>query len=189
MHELLIVDTETGGVDPREFSVLSLAAVVWRGGRIEGEFDVFIAEPELKSEPEAMAINRIDLGWLRRHGVPPAEAVERFHAFLRANLGGTPADKKISLVGHNVNFDVGFLRRLYSFTGHRYEDYFSHRVMDTASIIRFLILAGKLPLENASLSAALEFFGIKVEKWERHTALADARATAELLNHAIRSVA
>lgn len=54
--------------------------------------------------------------------------------------------------------------------------------MDTAGVLRFLSLANLLPLSGAGLDEALKHFGIEVPDKKRHTALGDARATAQLLS-------
>jgi DNA polymerase-3 subunit epsilon len=185
MNKLLVIDTETGGLDPAANSILSLGAVVWNDGKLEDEFEVFIAEPEIVAGTKALEISGIDVNWLREHGVPPNEAVTRLDLFVREHFSPEQLQEKIPLAGHNASFDVDFLKRLYSFTEYKYRELFSHRILDTAGIIRFLILAGKIPLKGAGADAAFEFFQIKVEEGERHTALGDARATAELLSRAI----
>lgn len=185
MNKLLVIDTETGGLDPKLFSILSLGAVVWGDGEILDSFEVFIAEPEIKAETEALAVNRINIDWLKANGVAPNEAVSRFHLFLDKNFGAGAERAKINVAGHNVSFDVGFVKRLYSFTNYKYDEVFSHRVLDTAGIVRFLIIAGKLPLEGADSTAVFEYFTIKVETGKRHTALGDALATATLLTRLV----
>jgi DNA polymerase-3 subunit epsilon len=185
MNKLLVIDTETGGLDPSVYSILSLGAVVWNDGELEDEFEVFINEPDIKAEARALEINGIKWDWLRGHGVPPAEAVGRLDSFVRAHFSAAQIEEKIPIAGHNAGFDVAFLKRLYSFTEYRYNDLFSHRILDTAGIIRFLILADKIPLRSAGSDAGFEFFKIEVGKGERHTALGDARATAELLSRAV----
>lgn len=187
MHKLIIVDTETGGLDPTKYSILSLGAVVWEDGAIKDSFEVFIAEPELCVEPEAMAVNRIDIDWLHKHGLPPQDAVKKFKLFLDKNFENYRKEK-ISVAGHNVGFDISFIKRLYTFTDYRYEDMFSHRTLDTAGIIRFLTIAGKLQLDSPSSNAAFKYFNIPIEEGKRHSALADAMATADLLNHSIMTV-
>lgn len=188
MNKLLVIDTETGGLDPKLFSILSLGAIVWNDGEIVDSFEVFVAEPELKAEAEALKINQIDMAWLKANGVPPGEAVSRFHLFLDKNFGAGQERARINVAGHNVYFDVGFLKRLYSFTDYKYDEVFSHRVLDTAGIVRFLIVAGKLPLESAGSTAVFEYFQINVEAGQRHTALADALATATLLTRLVDMV-
>ena len=188
MNKLLVIDTETGGLDPKLFSILSLGAVVWNDREILDSFEVFVTEPEIKAEREALEVNQINLDWLKANGVPPAEAVSRFHLFLDKNFGAGASREKINVVGHNVSFDVGFLKRLYSFTDYKYDEVFSHRVLDTAGIVRFLIIVGKLPLESAGSTAVFEHFQINVETGKRHTALADASATATLLTRLVDMV-
>jgi DNA polymerase-3 subunit epsilon len=185
LSKLLFIDTETGGLDPRAYSIFSLGAVVWEDGKLGDSFQVFIAEPNPVSEPEAMKVNRLDLNWLKENGVSPAKAIESFHQFLARNFGGAQTRDKIALAGHNVNFDVGFLRRLYSLADAKFDEVFSHRTLDTASVLRFLIVSGKVGIKDAGLGAALEFFKITVEDDKRHTALGDALATAAVLNCAI----
>ena len=183
MPRMLVFDTETGGTDPEIHSILSLGAVVWEDGRFGATFEVRIAEPQFVLTARAMEINKIDIVQHCKRAVAPAEAMQRFCVFLEAAFPEQLASKdKIALVGHNVNFDVGFLKRLCRLAGIPFEKWFSHRQMDTAGILRFLTLAGKLHLTGAGSTEAFEYFGIEVALEERHTALGDAKATALLLN-------
>jgi DNA polymerase-3 subunit epsilon len=179
---LLVIDTETGGTDAQTNSILSLAAVVWDNARTSVEFDVAIVEPILSVTPKAMEINRIDLAEHAKHGVPPAVAVELFNTFLLENFPTEiMSHAKVVLSGHNIGFDVAFLKRLYVLGGGNFDEMFSHRLLDTAGIVRFLSLAGLTPLASAGSSEAFSHFGIVVPDCDRHTALGDARATADLL--------
>jgi DNA polymerase III epsilon subunit-like protein len=51
--------------------------------------------------------------------------------------------------------------------------------------LRFLTLTQRLKLSAASSTEAFAYFGIEVPKGKRHTALGDARATAQLLSKLI----
>ncbi|HEY4641920.1 MAG TPA: 3'-5' exonuclease [Thermoanaerobaculia bacterium] len=182
---LLFIDTETGGLDPLICSVLSVGLVVWEDGTIRSSMEVFIAEPQPRIDRESQSIHRIDPEWLRIHGLSPDAAVAAIEAFL-ANQFGTV--ESVPLAGHNVNFDIGFLRRLYRLAGKDYERVFSHRSIDTAGILRFLNIAGILQLEGAGSSAAFDHFAITFHEHGRHSALGDARATAELFTKLIELV-
>lgn len=189
MSRLIVFDTETGGTDPSVHSILSLGAVVWEDGRLDAEFNVLILESELSLTKRAMEINHIDIAEHKKQALAPAAAMERFRAFLEKNFAEELRSKdKITLAGHNVNFDVGFLRRLCRLAGVNFEEMFSHRVMDTAGVVRFLNLAGKLKLSGAGSSEAFQHFGIEVPPEDRHTALGDAKATAVLLTKLIEAV-
>src|SRR5687768_3005895 len=114
MARLLIIDTETGGIDPSVHSLLSLAAVVWEDGRLGGSVEILVAEPVISVSPEAMRINRIDLGVHGQKALSTAEAVAAFEAFIRHEFQEAfTCGERVVLAGHNVGFDVGFLKRLY----------------------------------------------------------------------------
>ncbi len=182
MTKLLVIDTETGGLDPLTHSILSVGAIIWEDGELKDAFEVYVLEQRLHVDSKAMEVNRIDLPWLRQHGVSPIDAVKQLMGFVEKNFKECRESRaKIAIVGHNVNFDVGFLKRLFSLAGQDYEELFSHRVLDTAGIMRFLSLAGKISIASASSSAAFDYFHINIKSSERHTALADARATGQLL--------
>lgn len=188
MDQVLIIDTETGGLDPDTHSLLSLAALIWTPTGVTAEMEVFVKEPELNYDQEAVAVNRIDIDWIRANGVEPQVAVERLEDFLRHHWRFDSSHGSVRIAGHNVYFDVLFLNRLYRLAHRNYRAVFSHRLLDTASIIQFLVLAGRLPLNEAGSDSAFAHFGITIPKEERHTALGDARATAALLSRLIQSV-
>ena len=186
MAKLLIVDTETGGTDPSAHSLLSVGAVVWAMGEVGARIELLVAEDELTVTPRAMEINRIDLAVHRASGLRPAEAVVALEAFVRETFHDEFArGEKVALVGHNISFDVGFLKRLYRLAEADFESTFSHRTLDTASILRFLSLAGLRTATDAGLTEALAEMGIHVEEDARHSALGDADATALLLTRLI----
>ena len=185
----LVLDTETGGLDPARHSILSLAGVVWQEGSIAGSVELYINEgASLCVDADALHINRIDVHQLRARGQSPATVIEVLHEFLDRYFGPPASREKIDLVGHNVSFDVAFMRRLYSHAGADFDSIYSHRALDTAAIVRFLCLAEALPLTEAGSTAVFDYFKIAPQETERHTAKADALATAQLLNHLIGAV-
>jgi DNA polymerase-3 subunit epsilon len=177
---LLFVDTETGGLDPFVCSLLSLGLVVWEDGVIRGKTEIFVAEPEIVADAESRDIHGIDIVWLKSHGLPPAAAVDQLETFVATYFDFSLVPVSVPIAGHNVGFDISFLRRLYRLAGRDYGQIFSHRTLDTAGILRFLSIAGVLQLEGAGSSAAFEHFGIAFGAYVRHSALGDAHATAVL---------
>jgi len=185
---MIVLDTETGGLNADVQSILSVGCVVLNDNlSIIDEFENYIKEDNIVAEPRALAINKIDLEWLKVNGKPPAEVLTNLEEFLSKYYS---KKEKITMVGHNVGFDVGFMKRLYKQGGAEggYESRFSHRTMDTAGIIRFLMLAKRLDIPAANSTDAFKHFGIEISETERHTALADARATAKLLKHLVNMV-
>ncbi|MCI0564307.1 MAG: 3'-5' exonuclease, partial [Nitrososphaera sp.] len=116
-------------------------------------------------------------------GKNPLAAVSLFHDFIRQHW---TAEEKVNLVGHCIDFDVGFIKRLFKQAGvpEEYPKLFTHRTLDTSGIGRYLVLCGRLELEPKS-DALFEYFGINLGESARHTALGDALATAMLLTRLV----
>ena len=189
MTKLLVIDTETGGIDPERHSILSLAGIVWENGVARGEIEILVAEPELSVTARALEINRIDLVAHSRRAVAPQAASELLGAFVKSHFEEQiAAGDGVVLAGHNVNFDLSFLKRLYRVAGLDFPGFFSHRVVDTASILRLLAIAGRVPPTAVASSEAFAHLGVAVSADERHTALGDARATALLLTRLVELV-
>lgn len=189
MTKLLVIDTETGGIDPDRYSILSIGLIVWEDGILKAELEVLIAEPDFVVTPRALEINRIDLVSHSKRAVPPAAAMGAIENFLNQHFQSERAlGEKIILAGHNVSFDIAFFRRLCRLAAADFDALFSHRVLDTASILRFLALAGQVPDATAASSNAFAHFNVALSELERHTAIGDAKATGQLLTALIALV-
>jgi DNA polymerase-3 subunit epsilon len=182
-NKLLVVDTETGGTDPLKHSILSVAAVVWDSGRICDSIELLIYETDVRVTAEAMAINKIDIELHKSRALSPQSAAEKLEEFVEEHFKDqVTSGQKVILAGHNVSFDVGFIKRLYRLAGLDYDRILSHRTLDTAAILRFLSLAGIRAAQGADSSSAFAELDVTVAPTARHTALGDAVATATLLN-------
>lgn len=182
-NRVLIIDTETGGLDPAEHSILSLAAVVWKDGAIDAKFQVVIREPQISTTLEALRINGFTGERLENEGVSPLTAVQSLNNFLLAN----DIRNRVTLGGHNVAFDIGFLKRLYrlaAVTPKEYGAKFSHRSLCTQTLALALEVAGLETFQSTSLDALCKQFGIDIREGGvkgAHDALEDAVATGKLL--------
>jgi DNA polymerase III epsilon subunit family exonuclease len=161
----VVLDVETTGLRPDLGDrVVSLAAVKIRGGVIcrDEVFDALV-NPGRSIPPPSAAIHGITDE--RVAGAPRLEAV--LSDFLRFAEGGV-------LVGHEVWFDLAFLEPEARRMG--WPDIpAGHGVVDTRLISRFI--HGSLP--DHTLDTVAERLGVTIE--DRHTALGDALATAEVL--------
>jgi DNA polymerase III epsilon subunit-like protein len=178
---VVVIDTETGGVDPYAHSLLSVALVSLNGAR---QLDFFVREPQIQSVPEAMAVNGIDLREVESKGLSPAEACDALEGFLREERarGGGRAPL---LAGHNIAFDIAFLKRLYRLAGRSAEGVFSHRSLDTHTLMWTLAAMGALPAEACGSDGAFAHYRVEPPPALRHTALGDAVATRALLLEAL----
>lgn len=183
MARYIVLDTESGGLDPQVHSLLSVGAVVWEDGRILDETEILVLEDPIIVTAKALEVNRINLVEHAKVALPPWKALSNLRLDFHAKHF---CDTQAVIVAHNAEHDVGFMRRLFRLGDpeRRHEPYdahFSHRKLDTAGILRYLHLVGRVPESAISSDGWIEHFGIKVPREERHTALGDARATAQLL--------
>lgn len=180
----LVVDTETGGLNPYKNSILSCAGVLWKPGKmIKPIFNFYVREKNIVCEQKALEVNKIDLRDVE-NGLTPLQAVEEIRRSLNENFGKDR--KSVTLVGHNIPFDVSFIKRMYRLAGNKnYSRDFHNRAIDTASILEFLILSGKVDAKRASADVLFESAGVKIKDVHRHTALGDAIATANAMENLI----
>jgi DNA polymerase III subunit epsilon len=172
---LLFIDTETGGLDPGNHSLLSLAMVIWEDREILDSMEVLINDGVLSVTEEGLSVNKIDIEKHKQSAVSSSQAMDEILLFIRKHF---PQQSKITLAGHNVHFDAAFLRSFFSANNKDFSEFFSHRIIDTSSILYYLYLAGHIKQKAISSDDAFALFDIKVEG--RHTALGDAMATAKL---------
>ena len=170
---MIVIDTETGGLDPHKHSILSLGMTSWCGQYTQ---EFFVLEEPLTTNPRSMEINRIDLNWLRTHGRSPRDTCDHIDQFL-AQL----PQSSFMLVGHNISFDIAFIKRLYRLAERSLPTALSHRSIDTHSLLWLLAQEGHIPASACTSDGAFTYFEVEPPEELRHTALADAIATRELL--------
>jgi DNA polymerase III epsilon subunit-like protein len=171
MTRLLVLDTETGGLNPETDALLSVGLVDWQDGAVLRQAEILVDAAGLACDPKALEVNNIDLEVHHAYSVSRDEAARLIREFCRPM--GRPW-----LTGHNIQFDIGFVRRL--FTPEVLRQTFSHRVLDTMQVLAYLGHCGVIPEGIAKLDQALDYFGITMPDGRRHTALADALATAQV---------
>lgn len=178
---LLFIDTETGGLDPKKHSLLSIGVVVWDA--FEGELfadEYYIRSEKYNVTKTAARLNHFDESSQQESAFDPGCIVEKLIVIKEQYFREYPS---IPLAGHNVAFDIQFLKMMFSSCGRSFEKLFSHRSVDTYSIIKFLSDCEFLPDEINSSAKAFKYFSIPVNG--RHTALGDARATMKLYSKLI----
>lgn len=185
--KFLSLDTETGGLDSDQHSILSVGMVVLDNGKITNREHIFINEDSVTINKEAHNINKIPLDLIFEQGVSIKEAKLKIVKFLKMNflpfwkrlLPVKLAFKKdkIVLLGKQIDFDVQFLKRIF---GNKLEHIFSYRKIDISSIVYFLYSADILSFESRNLYGLASFFEIPVPVAFEHNALWDAEVTAEI---------
>lgn len=181
MARLLFIDTETGGLDPEKHSLLSVGFVVWDSALGE----CCNAEYHLKNEnycitKTAQKINKLTDSDFT-NAVIPQDLIKKFEEIKETYFADYAA---IPLAGHNTQFDVQFIKKMFKDNHRSFDNMFLHRIVDTYSILKFLQDAGIITDGINSSAQAFKFFEITVDG--RHTALGDARATMRLYEKMIQ---
>lgn len=170
-------DVETTGLDPLENEIISIAMLI-----LDERFEVvrekvIYAFPEKPVTEEAAKRNGYTPDkWLDKGAVSQAAMFSEVYNFVK------PYNKLLPL-GHNVKFDLGFLRSLFDdFDSDEFKNFFSYHSLDTvtAAIMFDMIQFHTMGVEY-SLEKLCERFGIRLRN--AHDALEDVRATVELFRH------
>lgn len=173
-NNLIVVDVETTGPNPFVHELLSIAFV-----------PVLYPEHTLSLHVRSVAMSWSDFGRLNfkkfeddwnRFAVAPNEAVQQIERYLTELIPNDAA----TLVGHNVGFDMSFLRKLAHLAGLDQLPRISHRSIDTHTLLYLAAKQHAVPNSVVSSDAAFELLNISPPSRERHTALGDAMATRAL---------
>lgn len=180
-ERILFIDTETGGTDPSKHSLLSIGLVVWDvNSSVVNTKEIFIKHDKYLCTEEAIKINNFNQANHELKAISFENAFRTIEEFCVKNF---PKDYKIILAGHNVQFDINFLKEFFRQNNKEYDSLFSHRCIDTFSIIQHLQFADKLDTDITNSDEAFRHFGIEVET--RHDALSDIIATVKLFEKLI----
>ncbi len=164
----VVVDVEASGLHMTRDRLISIGAVAVNGGLIDPEdtFEVVLRQDEVSSH-ENILIHGIG-GSAQREGVDPADALLRFLAYIG----------KVPLVAYHAEFDQAMIERAIK------------QYLGVNLDMRWIDLAWVLPElyrerinEQVHLDDWLSQFGIV--NFLRHNAVADAYATAQLLQVAV----
>ena len=150
------VDVETTGLDPARDAIIEVAAITFRDAAILDEFDSLV-NPLVDIPPFITQLTSITDDM-----VTDAPTLHTLRPKLRAKLGDNV------LVGHNVDFDLGFLREA--------RLAFGNRRIDTLTLASILAPeAGRF-----SLSSLADFLNLPSNNGRGHRARGDAELTIEL---------
>jgi len=160
--EFVIVDVETTGWLPEEASITEIGAVRIAGGQPPLEFSALV-NPGHPIPEDITALTGITDAMVSR--APPIGAIlPGFLAFARGCV----------LTAHNAPFDIGFLTAA---CGNCRIPWPTFPVLDTAALARSVLDETEVP--DCKLATLACFFGARTRPC--HRALADAKATADVL--------
>ncbi|HEY0215734.1 MAG TPA: exonuclease domain-containing protein, partial [Cellulomonas sp.] len=159
----VVVDLETTGGSPATSAITEFGAVKVRGGEVLGEFQTLV-DP---GGPVPAAI-QVLTGITTSMVIGAPTIGEVLPSFLEFACGSV-------LVAHNAPFDIGFLKAAAAQTGHAWP---GNPVVDTVRLARRVVTRDEAPNHRLSTLAGL----FHATTTPEHRALADARATVDVLH-------
>lgn len=179
LDEFVVIDTETTGLHKGKDKILELGAVRFVGGKPVEIFETLV-NPGRPIPKEVTAINHITDDMVS--GCPTIrEVLPAFDRFVGAS----------NVVGHNLDFDLGFILKAGSRMAHTKRRYYctleqSKKILKTPkrkwdSDINAYIkdTDGDWDVEDCKLNTLCEYYGIVAP--DAHRASADAYVTGQLL--------
>jgi len=171
-NKYVIIDLETGGLDPSKHAICSITI------KIRDKIKTWYIMPYGKKyDDTALKVNGLSLFYLNKYGNDIEIVKDQIKIFLNNNCY---KDKKRNyMVGHNLQFDLKFLDKLLNIY-----DYTHYHYYDTMNIALYLRLINRLEQDQkVSLSELYKsFFGKDKLYNSSHTSHADVLMTEKLFN-------
>ncbi len=157
-----VIDLETTGGSPQTCGITEIGAVKLRGGECLGRFQTLV-NPGVAIPPTITVLTGITQSM-----VVPAPRIETVLPSLLEFIGDAV------IVGHNVRFDLGFLRHALERAG---QPPLRNRNIDTYALAKRLV---RDEVRNLKLGTLAQHF--RLPNGPNHRALDDALATGDLLH-------
>ncbi len=177
----MVVDIETSGVDVRRHGILSIGAVDFS---MPG--NTFYGECRLRTgaslDEDALAYNGFSKAYIRSdERITEGALMKRFAEWMKGV-------KDTTIAGHNVHFDLSFLRK--AAKAHRVNISFGNRIVDMHTLA-YASLAGRgmevpLQMNRTAITSDFVFRYVGLHDEPRpHNALTGAKMEAEALSRLI----
>lgn len=173
----VVVDLETSGVDPFKNAILEISIVLLtmdNAGRFilsNQYFEHIIPFAGAELDPKSLEFLGVDPYHPLRFAIEENIALHNLFILIQNALKKHNCQRSV-LVGHNAWFDLLFLKEASKRNGLQLP-FHSFTCFDTATLAGFMY-------GQTVLSKALQAAGIEFNPREAHSALYDARKTAEL---------
>jgi len=181
----VVVDVETGGLNPQTDALLELAAIILdvdATGKLVPVDRIHLHVTPFAGanlNPTSMKINGIDVDHPFRGALDESEALKQFFQPIRQRVKLHGARRAI-LVGHNAAFDLAVINAACERTANKKNPFHPFSTFDTVTL-------AALAVGETVLAKALEAIGLNWDSTQAHGALYDAEQTAALfcriINH------
>lgn len=174
MH-ILALDCETTGLSEHKPSIIEIGCIHFNGEERLSEFNLTF-QPNWNKNIAlgALKVNKATPESLVM-GVSHTSGLTAFVQYLCDKVFPVVGNKKLTIVGQNVAFDVQLLRNEleeHGFVG--WNEVFDYGVLDTSCLGKTLREVGLIEVDKLHLETLAQALGIPIIKDKLHTALYDA---------------
>lgn len=176
-NPVLAIDTETGGFNPKTDALCSVAIMLPDGSESK---EWFIKPYNKNYNVQAMKVNGLTKDFLEFNGVTLDIFKKEFYEYVNKNFDMSVFGY-IQLLGHNVSFDIGFMKEV---LGTQFKNIFHYHFKDSMILANMLKDKKLIPIKQSiSLKPLYEFLiGEDELSKNAHTSLADTVMSLEIYN-------
>jgi len=182
-NPVLVIDTETGGFDPKKDALCSVGVVLPNGDKPK---EWFIYPYDKNYTPRAMEVNNLSKELLEEKGIHINQFKLEFLEYIKENFHVSTYGK-IQLLGHNVSFDIGFLREIFK---EDFKFWFHYHFKDSMILANMLKDLKLIPIKQSiSLGKLYTYFRGEDELSKNaHSSLADAVMSLEIYSELLNLI-
>ena len=179
MKKAFYFDVETTGLSAWKNDIIQIAYLIEINGEIALEKNLLVKPFNMSTvDPRALKVNRTTVEQIENYPLP-----RQVHNEIQEDLAifVNKFDKadKFTPIGYNVKFDIDFLNQFFKKNNDKYYgSWFNWYSVDPKELLQLLRYEGKINLPDLKLTTACAHYNIK---FDAHDALADIKATRELL--------
>lgn len=181
----LVLDVETGGLDPKQHSLIEFSYAVIINQFIPVRRQIYMNHGRVVTD-KALEINGIERKAIKEFMSYEVAA----HQFIEdmGKVVSAYSDKEYLIpIGHNIQFDLGFIEQWLR-DANEHEFYWLYldakHAVDTLQLARMARQNEWIIAENAKLETIASYFG--VHRKNAHTAKADVEMTIDILERLLR---
>lgn len=175
--KLLWLDTETTGLNREKCDIIQVAGIIIIDG-IEKERFNFHCQPINWENIEPVALEKTNMTVEKLKEFPlPQLVYKNLIDLLNKYIDKYNPSDKFYLAGHNVQFDMDFLKLFFNKMGDKFfGSYFHYKTVDLMAFCTILHTAGLISLTSWKLDEIAKYLGINIDE-NLHDASVDVDIT------------
>lgn len=177
--KLFFLDTETTGLLSWKHGVIQIAGVIEVNKKVQEVVNISCAPFATDAvDPVALKLQQTTAAELNTR-LSPDLAYKQLTKTLGKYVDKYDTKDKLTVIGYNIDFDLGFLEKWFTKNQDKYfGSWFNRRPMDIMSLAYYYRYLTGIELPDWKLKTICTHFGIKLD--DAHNALADVNATRQL---------